>query len=77
MVHANRIAMQNTSTHQGTGPQSKSLRLVPSCVPTLKLQHSKLDSAKNEMFVNVTLSEIKKKDVHQLCYYHLYFNTKL
>ena len=33
MVPATRISMQNTSTHYGTGPQSKSLRQVPATSP--------------------------------------------
>ena len=33
MVPATRISMQNTSTHWGTGPRSKSLRQAPATSP--------------------------------------------
>ena len=33
MVPATRISIQNTSTHYGTGPRSKSLRQVPATSP--------------------------------------------
>ena len=37
-VPATRISMQNTSTHYGTGPGSKSLRLVPTLRERGKLE---------------------------------------
>ena len=65
MVPATRISKQNTSTHYGTGPRSKSLRQVPTTSPLVDLKCYKTKYRVTvAIYANQSQARSKRRSIH-------------